>query len=86
VPSGRLDLLRQLVHVTPERLPGGALTLRQEVECLRVANGSEVGVASPVDQPLLDGLFQSVIIFTVSAALIARNSLGYNLLSVNGSR
>jgi WD40 repeat protein len=25
-------------------------------------------------------------IFTVSAALIARNSLGYNLLSVNGSR
>ena len=24
--------------------------------------------------------------FTVSAALIARNSLGYNLLSVNGSR
>jgi uncharacterized caspase-like protein len=31
---------------------------------------------------LLPGYFN----FTVSAALIARNSLGYNLLSVNGSR
>jgi hypothetical protein len=34
----------------------------------------------PVDQS------SSAPIFTVSAALIARNSLGYNLLSVNGSR
>jgi arylsulfatase A len=32
------------------------------------------------------GLYGDVIIFTVSLALLARNSLGYNLLSVNGSR
>jgi hypothetical protein len=33
-----------------------------------------------------DDVYTLGINFTVSAALIARNSLGYNLLSVNGSR
>jgi hypothetical protein len=65
-PFGRLVFLRQsflqFVHVTPQRLPGGAFVVAQAVERLPVADGGEVRIAPPVGQPLLDGLFHGEVV------------------------
>jgi hypothetical protein len=43
-------------------LPGGAFIVGQAVDRLGITDGGEVGIAAPVGQPLLDGLFHGGII------------------------